>query len=109
MNTEHKEHAAKAANFVTGLLTGWGVPAAWAKAVSGAIIGAAIGALDGRSVEQLLALFEQAKATKDKKDDAFVAQLIQLMQMQADVGAKLQGEVRRLKRKTERLTSRNFD
>lgn len=66
-------------------------------------------ALDGRSVEQLLALFEQAKATKDKKDDAFVAQLIQLMQMQADVGARLQGEVRRLKRKTERLTSRNFD
>lgn len=45
MNSEHKEHAAKAANFVTGLLTGWGVPAAWAKAVSGAIIGAAIGAL----------------------------------------------------------------
>lgn len=38
-------NAAKAANFVTGLLTGWGVPAAWAKAVSGAIIGAAIGAL----------------------------------------------------------------
>lgn len=66
-------------------------------------------ALDGRSAEQLLALFEQAKATKDKKDDAFVAQLIQLMQMQADVGAKLQGEVRRLKRKTEKLTSRNFD
>ncbi len=66
-------------------------------------------ALDGRSVELLLALFEQAKATKDKKDDAFVAQLIQLMQMQADVGARLQGEVRRLKRKTEKLTSRNFD
>ncbi|MBQ4593022.1 MAG: hypothetical protein IJA81_00155 [Akkermansia sp.] len=66
-------------------------------------------ALDGRSVEQLLALFEQAKATKDKKDDAFVAQLIQLMQMQADVGVRLQGEVRRLKRKTEKLTSRNFD
>lgn len=38
-------NAAAAANFVTGLLTGWGVPAAWAKAVSGAIIGAAIGAL----------------------------------------------------------------
>lgn len=37
--------AAKAANFVTGLLTGWGVPAAWAKALSGAIIGATIGAL----------------------------------------------------------------
>lgn len=45
MNTEHKDHAAKAANFVTGLLTGWGLPAAWAKALSGAIIGAAIGAL----------------------------------------------------------------
>ncbi len=38
-------NAAKAANFLSGLLTGWGVPAAWAKAVSGAIIGAAIGAL----------------------------------------------------------------
>lgn len=38
-------NAAKAANFVTGLLTGWGVPAAWAKVLSGAIIGAAIGAL----------------------------------------------------------------
>lgn len=38
-------NAAAAANFVTGLLTGWGVPAAWAKALSGAIIGAAIGAL----------------------------------------------------------------
>lgn len=38
-------NAAKAANFVSGLLTGWGVPAAWAKALSGAIIGAAIGAL----------------------------------------------------------------
>lgn len=38
-------NAAKAANFLSGLLTGWGVPAAWAKALSGAIIGAAIGAL----------------------------------------------------------------
>lgn len=45
MNSEHKQHAAKAANFLSGLLTGWGVPAAWAKAVSGAIIGATIGAL----------------------------------------------------------------
>lgn len=46
MNKEEtKQHAEKAANFVTGLLTGWGVPAAWAKALSGAIIGAAIGAL----------------------------------------------------------------
>ena len=38
-------NAAKASNFLSGLLTGWGVPAAWAKALSGAIIGAAIGAL----------------------------------------------------------------
>ena len=46
MNNEStKQHAAKAANFLSGLLTGWGVPAAWAKAVSGAIIGATIGAL----------------------------------------------------------------
>ena len=66
-------------------------------------------ALDGRSAEQLLTLWKQAQATKDKKDDAFVAQLIQLMQMQADVGAGLQSEVRKLKRKTEKLTSRNFD
>lgn len=66
-------------------------------------------ALDGRSAEQLLALRKQAQATKDKKDDAFVAQLIGLMQMQADVGAALQGEVRKLKRKTEKLTNRNFD
>lgn len=66
-------------------------------------------ALDGRSAEQLLALWKQAQASKDKKDDAFVAQLIQLMQLQADVGAGLQSEVRKLKRKTEKLTSRNFD
>ena len=66
-------------------------------------------ALDGRSAEQLLALFEQAKATKDKKDDAFVAQLIHIMQMQADVGASLQEDVRKLKRETEKLKSRNFD
>lgn len=65
--------------------------------------------LDGRSAEQLLALWKQAQASKDKKDDAFVAQLIQLMQLQADVGAGLQAEVRKLKRKTEKLTSRNFD
>lgn len=44
-NSVDKDKAAKAANFVTGLLTGWGVPAAWAKALSGAIIGAVIGAL----------------------------------------------------------------
>lgn len=65
--------------------------------------------LDGRSAEQLLTLWKQAQASKDKKDDAFVAQLIQLMQLQADVGADLQSEVRKLKRKTEKLTSRNFD
>lgn len=65
--------------------------------------------LDGRSAEQLLTLWKQAQASKDKKDDAFVAQLIQLMQLQADVGAGLQAEVRKLKRKTEKLTSRNFD
>ena len=65
--------------------------------------------LDGRSAEQLLALWKQAQATKDKKDDAFVAQLIQLMQTQADIGARLQAEVRTLKRKTDKLTNRNFD
>lgn len=65
--------------------------------------------LDGRSAEQLLALWQQAQATKDKKDDAFVAQLIQLMQTQADIGARLQAEVRTLKRKTDKLTNRNFD
>lgn len=46
MNKEEtKQHAEKAATFITGLLTGWGVPAAWAKALGGAIIGAVIGAL----------------------------------------------------------------
>lgn len=67
------------------------------------------GALDGRSVEQLLELFKQAQATKDKKDDAFIAQLIALMQMQATVGEKLQAKVRDLHRRTEHLTNRNFD
>ncbi len=66
-------------------------------------------ALDGRSAEQLLDLWKQAQATRDKKDDAFVAQLIQLMQTQADVGARLQAEIRTLKRKTEKLTNRNYD
>ena len=48
-NSVDKDKAAAAANFVTGLLTGWGVPAAWAKAVSGAAIGAlvAVGVLTG--------------------------------------------------------------
>lgn len=66
-------------------------------------------ALDGRSAEQLLTLWKQALATRDKKDDAFVAQLIQLMQTQADVGARLQAEIRTLKRKTEKLANRNYD
>lgn len=67
------------------------------------------GALDGRSVEQMLELFKQAQATKDKKDDAFIAQLIALMQMQASVGEKLQAKVRELRRQTAHLTNRNFD
>lgn len=41
MNTERTEKAKKAAGFVTGLLTGWGVPANWARVITGAIIGAA--------------------------------------------------------------------
>lgn len=40
MNTEQTEKAKKAAGFVTGLLTGWGVPANWARIITGAIIGA---------------------------------------------------------------------
>ena len=40
MNTERTEKAKKAAGFVTGLLTGWGVPANWARVITGAIIGA---------------------------------------------------------------------
>lgn len=30
----------KAAGFISGLLTGWGVPANWARVITGAIIGA---------------------------------------------------------------------
>ena len=40
MNTERTEKAKRAAGFVTGLLTGWGVPANWARVITGAIIGA---------------------------------------------------------------------
>lgn len=45
MNDTEKEAAKKAASFISGLLRGWGVPAAWAKAITGAVIGAAIGIL----------------------------------------------------------------
>lgn len=41
----NKEKASKAVNFLTGIFTGWGIPANWAKAIAGAIVGAAIGAL----------------------------------------------------------------
>ena len=41
----NKEKAEKAVGFLTGIFTGWGVPANWAKAIAGAIVGGAIGAL----------------------------------------------------------------
>ncbi len=66
-------------------------------------------ALDGRSAEQLIGLLKQAKETKDKKDDAFLEQLIQLALQQTELTSYLQGELRKLKRKTEKLTNRNFD
>ncbi len=40
MNTENTEKAKKAAGFLSGLLTGWGVPANWARVIGGAVIGA---------------------------------------------------------------------
>jgi len=41
MNTENNtQQAKKAAGWLSGLLSGWGVPANWARLVSGAIIGA---------------------------------------------------------------------
>lgn len=33
-------HTEKAAGFLSGILTGWGVPANWARVITGAIIGA---------------------------------------------------------------------
>lgn len=45
MNDIEKSAAKSAASFISGLLQGWGVPAAWAKAITGAIVGAAIGIL----------------------------------------------------------------
>lgn len=65
--------------------------------------------LDGRSAEQLIGLLKEAKATKDKKDDAFIEQLINLAMQQTELTTYLQGELRKLKRKTEKLTRRNFD
>ncbi len=38
MKEENKKE--EAAGFLTGLLTGWGVPATWAKVITGAVIGA---------------------------------------------------------------------
>lgn len=45
MNENEKKAASKTASFLTGLLEGWGVPAAWAKALTGAVVGAIIGIL----------------------------------------------------------------
>ncbi len=42
METENTETTKKAESFVSGLLTGWGVPANWARVIAGAIIGAII-------------------------------------------------------------------
>ena len=39
MNTHNTQH-----NWLTGLLTGWGVKESWAKLIAGAIIGAAAAA-----------------------------------------------------------------
>lgn len=35
MNTNEKQH-----NWLTGLLTGWGIKESWAKLIAGALIGA---------------------------------------------------------------------
>ena len=35
-----KSKAEQAAGFLSGLLTGWGVPANWARVITGAIVGA---------------------------------------------------------------------
>lgn len=40
MTTNTEEKARKAAGFVSGLLTGWGVPANWARVIAGAAVGA---------------------------------------------------------------------
>lgn len=45
MNETEKKAATKTASFISGLLEGWGVPASWAKAITGAVVGAIIGIL----------------------------------------------------------------
>lgn len=45
MNELEKTAAKKAASFTSGLLEGWGVPASWAKAITGAVVGAILGIL----------------------------------------------------------------
>ena len=45
MNQIEKQAATKTASFISGLLQGWGVPASWAKAITGAIVGAILGIL----------------------------------------------------------------
>lgn len=40
-----EENAKKAAGFLSGILTGWGVPANWARIITGAIIGAVAAAV----------------------------------------------------------------
>lgn len=40
MNTEQTQKAKKAAGWVTGLLTGWGIPGTIARILAGAIVGA---------------------------------------------------------------------
>lgn len=40
MNTNNNEKAEKVAGWLTGLLTGWGIPGTLARIVAGAIIGA---------------------------------------------------------------------
>ncbi len=45
MEQENKDKAEKAAGFIAGLLTGWGVPANWARIIAGAVIGAALTAV----------------------------------------------------------------
>ncbi len=45
MDNKTTEQARRAGSFVSGLLTGWGIPANWARVMAGAIIGAALAAL----------------------------------------------------------------